>query len=234
MKSALLIAHVLSVVLGVGGALLLDIYLIRHLRGAVIREQDVAFADYIEKFVKLGLIGVWASGIAILATAPDGPASVIQNPKVQAKLVIVVVLTLNALIIEGIALPTLRKNVHGHLFDHSSSFAQFLLLSTAAVSSASWLIPLVLGLARELNHVVPADLILITYAWLVISAAIATNLVVPYMYIPKRPMPDLADINYHAAARQLIEASFDRVEDETTSADLQHSRTPHRLQHASL
>ena len=39
-KSFILIAHVLAVTFGVGGAFMLDIYLLRHLRGAVIEEKD--------------------------------------------------------------------------------------------------------------------------------------------------------------------------------------------------
>jgi hypothetical protein len=209
LKSILLVAHVLAVTCGVGGALMLDIYLVRHLRGAMIEERDAAFARYVAIFVKIGLVGLWASGIAILAIAPDGPASVIENPKVQAKLVIVVVLTLNALIIETVALPLVERNVGRYLFDGVGEAERTLLLASGAVSSASWTVPLVLGLARELNHVVPAATILGIYAGLVCLGIATAQIAGRYLYRPERdtaaqrPAP-----RFHAAAQQAIEASF--------------------------
>ena len=218
MKSLLLISHLLAVIAGVGGALLLDIYLLRHLRGNVILPGDVAFASFVEKFVKIGLIGVWGSGILILAYAPDGPASVFANPKVQAKLVIVVVLTLNALFIETLALPTLRANVGRCLFDGVGELRQALLITSAAVSSTSWLAPFVLGIAKELNHVIPAKVIVLTYGWVVASAALGAQIAVHMIYRPDRKhqrqplgtadhVPTLQS-SYHSQARHLIEATF--------------------------
>jgi hypothetical protein len=227
MKSLLLIAHLLSVISGIGGALLLDIYLLRHLRGARIIEQDLALVSFIEKFVNLGLFGVWASGIVILASAENGPAAVLQDPKVQAKLVIVVILTLNALVIVGIALPTLRRNLGGHLFDGCSRFDRSLLLSSAIVSTTSWLTPFVLGLARELNHVVPADIILICYAWLVIALALGANIMVPYLYKPHRTATALqnpVDADYHTTTRNMLAAAFTQS-DSLIPDDQSHHQT---------
>jgi hypothetical protein len=54
----------------------------------------------------LHVLGVaFGSGLAVISFAPDGPVSVLANPKLQAKLIIVAALTLNGLLIEGIALP---------------------------------------------------------------------------------------------------------------------------------
>jgi hypothetical protein len=210
LKSIVLILHVLAVTFGVGGALMLDIYLVRHLRGAVIEERDAAFARYVATFVKIGLVGLWASGLGLLAVAPDGPASVIANPKVQAKLVIVVALTLNALFIETVALPLVERNVGRHLFDGRNELDRTFLLASGAVSSVSWMLPMMLGLARELNHVVPASTILGVYLVLVCLACAGAQVAGRYIYRPQAggeaqaaPAP-----RFHVAARQVIEASF--------------------------
>jgi hypothetical protein len=208
LKTAFLVAHVLALTCGVGGALMLDIYLMRHLRGAVIAPQDAAVTRFIAGFVKVGLVGLWASGIAILSIAPEGPASVIENPKVQAKLVVVVILTLNALFIETVALPLVERNVGRHLFDGVGGAEKCLLLAAGAVSSVSWTVPLVLGLARELNNVVPASHLLGLYAAILCLAAAGVQVAGRVLYRPAQAGQGAAAIRFHVAASQAIETSF--------------------------
>ena len=84
-------------------------------------------------------------------TAPwDVPAS-IMNQKLWAKLVIVAILTLNALLLHGIVLPRVVSRVGQPLFE--TSFGWLSLISTlfGAVSAVSWTFAAYLGLARELN-----------------------------------------------------------------------------------
>jgi hypothetical protein len=210
-KSFILIAHVLAVTFGVGGAFMLDIYLLRHLRGAVIEEKDAAFARYVATFVKIGLVGLWASGIGLLAIAPDGPASVISNPKVQAKLVVVVILTLNALFIETVALPLVKRNVGRHLFDGENELGRTLILGSGAVSSVSWAVPMALGLARELNHVVPAATILGFYSGLLAIACAGGQVIGRYVYrldTERCPQPVEQSPRFHAVAQQALETAF--------------------------
>jgi hypothetical protein len=69
-KTVLLIFHLLGVVCGVGGVLMLDTHLIRHLRGTRVTLQDVALTRFVSVFVKVGLIAVWVSGLLIIASAP--------------------------------------------------------------------------------------------------------------------------------------------------------------------
>lgn len=209
-KTFFLVMHVLALVCGVGGALMLDIYLVRHLRGATVTDRDLAFAGYVAIFVKVGLFAVWASGIGILAVAPDGPASVIANPKVQAKLVVVVVLTLNALIIETVALPLLERNEGRRLFDGVGEVEKSVLLASGAVSSVSWLVPVVLGLARELNHAVPASHILMGYGAMLILAGATAQLAGRLLYqIGSAEREASGAAPFHAAAHQVIKAHFD-------------------------
>ncbi|TCD11287.1 hypothetical protein [Oricola cellulosilytica] len=220
-----IISHLLAVIFGVGGALILDIYLLRHIRGRVIRGQDVEFVNFMSALVKTGLIAIWATGIIILSIAPDGPASVLSNPKVQAKLVIVVVLTLNSLFIETVALPLIRNNVKHPLFHNVSSFQQTAILSFGAISTVSWMTPFVLGLTPELNTVVPAHVILGVYATLVGATALATQFLVSFMYRPrssqrparrqtarpsKRQELLKGDAPVHAAMHEAIEKAYAR------------------------
>ncbi len=189
-KTILLLFHVLGVIFGVGGVLMLDIDLVRLLRGSRITAQNVAMTKFVSTFVKAGLVVVWVSGLLIIAIAPDGPASVLANPKLQAKLVVVVVLTINALFIETLALPLLMQNVGRPLFDSVDQVRRSVVLGCGAVSTLSWLFPVALGLARELNGVVPAQLILTDYALLLASLAITMQVAGRLLY---RPTPDAVD-----------------------------------------
>ena len=185
LKTVFLIVHVLGVVLGVGGVLMLDVHLLRHLRGARIMPQDVKLTQFVSLFVKVGLVAVWASGLIIIALAPDGPASVLANPKLQAKLVVVVVLTINALFIETLALPLLEGNVGQALFYGVDQIRRTVILGCAAVSTLSWTYPIGLGLARELNGVVPAQLILTDYAVMLACLAIVMQVAGRVLYRPR-------------------------------------------------
>ena len=183
-KTVLLIVHILGVVLGVGGVLMLDAHLLRHLRGARILAQDVKLTWFISLFVKAGLITVWVSGLVIIAIAPDGPAAVLANPKLQAKLVVVVVLTINALFVETLALPLMHGNVGKPLFHGVDQIRRSVILGCAAISTLSWLYPIALGVARELNGVVPAQFILTDYALLLAGLATGMQVAGRVLYRP--------------------------------------------------
>lgn len=180
-KTLLLIAHVLAVAFGVGGALMLDLRLLRHMRGRPLRLADVAMVEFLSHFVKGGVIGLWATGILIMSIAPDGPASVFAVTKVQAKLVIVVVLTLNALFIETLALPLIKRNAGRCLFDGVDEKQRSLLIAFGVTSGVSWLLPFVLGLAKELNPV-SAGAILATYAVILVVGILFAQAAVRLAY----------------------------------------------------
>ena len=65
-KTILLLFHVLGVVFGVGGVLMLDIDLVRLLRGSKVTAQTVALTHFVSRFVKAGLVAVWISVILII------------------------------------------------------------------------------------------------------------------------------------------------------------------------
>ncbi|RYB05338.1 Nif11-like leader peptide family natural product precursor [Lichenibacterium ramalinae] len=184
-KTILLLFHILGVVFGVGGVLMLDIDLVRLLRGSKVTPQNVDLTKFVSIFVKAGLIVVWTSGLLIIAIAPDGPASVLANPKLQAKLVVVVVLTINALFVETLALPLLVRNVGKPLFHGVDQVRRSVVLGCGAISTLSWVFPVALGLARELNGIVPAQLILLNYTMLLAGLAITMQLAGRLVYRPK-------------------------------------------------
>jgi uncharacterized membrane protein len=182
-KRFFLIIHVLGVVFGLGGAIMLDIYLLRALRGATIQSKDVSFVEFVARFVQLGMCLLWFSGPALVAIAPE-PFAALGNPKLQAKLVIVGMLTLNMIVIETLALPLVRQNRGRRLFDGVSEAGRSVMLVSGAISATSWAVPFILGLSREFNQIVPASHILGVYAGLLALAIIGLQGMGRVLYEP--------------------------------------------------
>ena len=177
LKTGLVIAHLVGLALGVGGATLMDLIMIRFLvRGKITKEHAdlIHFSSYL---VTAGLMMLWVSGLSFLAYysfyAPDGLA----NPKVYAKMTIVAVLTLNGMLIHKFVLPLVDKNVGQRLFDGVSTQQKMWMLSAGAVSATSWYVPLALGALREFNFVVPASHILMGYGALLLAAVLGAQIV---------------------------------------------------------
>ena len=93
----------------------------------------------------------------------------LQNPKIWAKIAIVVVLSLNGFLVHFFVLPRIRNQVGKRLLDGLSQFHCSLVLLAGTVSAISWYVPLMLGAIPQLNYVVPAEVILVSYALLLIA-----------------------------------------------------------------
>ncbi|TIM67503.1 MAG: hypothetical protein E5Y52_11400 [Mesorhizobium sp.] len=161
-RTALRLTHFAGLVLGLGGAVFLDLILCRHRRTAITAEI-VANVEWISRFVAGGLAMLWISGIGFLllyqATEPDK----VQNPKIWAKIIIVAILTLNGLAIHRLVLPFLRERIGSPLLSGLQPTKRTALIACGAISGVSWTIPVVLGAAPQLNFVVPCSVILAAY-----------------------------------------------------------------------
>ena len=163
---------------------MLELVLVRPLRGAVIGPTEIACARFLGRFIRFGLVLLWASGIAIISFAPDGPVSVLANPKLQAKLVIVVALTLNGLLIESVAVSLLERNRDGRLFDGIGEIRRTVILASAAISTVGWIAPFLLGMASELNFTTPAETILLVYCGVLAAACLGFQIGARLFYRP--------------------------------------------------
>jgi hypothetical protein len=103
----------------------------------------------LESIVIAALFALWTTGVAIVtldATTKDG-WQYFANPKIQAKILIVTLLTLNGVVLHKLVLPWMRKA--GSLL--SMSFDKSMLSTFAGtVSGVSWLYAAMLGVGRPL------------------------------------------------------------------------------------
>jgi len=147
----LVLGHVLALALGLGAALLADWVVLRKLTFGNVSQRAAGQLVDLSQGVSAGLVLIWVTGALLVAdSAWDAPAS-IMNQKLWAKLVIVAILTLNALLLHGIVLPRVASRVGQPLFD--TSFGRLPLISTlfGVISAVSWTFAAGLGVARELN-----------------------------------------------------------------------------------
>ena len=126
--------------------------------------EHVYVVDFSSKIVTIGLGLLWISGIGFLVHYGVFEPAKLQNPKIWAKIAIVAVLSINGLLVHYFVLPRIRNQVGKRLLDGLSPFDCSLVLLAGTVSAISWYVPLILGAIPQLNYVVPAEVILSSYA----------------------------------------------------------------------
>jgi hypothetical protein len=182
----LLGVHLLGCIFGVGASTILDLRVLRLLSGRRVAAEDLAFARLLSVFARLGLLLLWLSGLCFLArywlVAPD----MLVNPKLHAKIFIVLTLTLNGLVVEFIALPMLIRQHGRALFDGLPPAAQAGTLIVGTVSTTSWYAAFALGLLREWNFIVPGWAILLLYIAVLLCGCCVSIIARLHFYRPGR------------------------------------------------
>ena len=167
--TGLRVVHFCGLVLGVGAATLLDLIIARFILTRGISSEHVYVVDFSSKIVTIGLALLWISGIGFLIHYGVFEPAKLQNPKIWAKIAIVAVLSVNGLLVHYFVLPRIRNQVGKRLLDGLSPIDCSLVLLAGTVSVISWYVPLILGAIPQLNYVVPAEVILSSYALLLIA-----------------------------------------------------------------
>jgi hypothetical protein len=168
-RTGLRVVHFCGLVLGVGAATLLDLIIARFILMRGISFEHVYVVDFSSKIVTIGLGLLWISGIGFLIHYGVFEPAKLQNPKIWAKIAIVAVLSVNGLLLHYFVLPRIRNQVGKRLLDGLSPSDCSLVLLAGTVSVISWYVPLILGAIPQLNYVVPAEVILSSYALLLIA-----------------------------------------------------------------
>jgi PrtD family type I secretion system ABC transporter len=147
----MLLVHLAGLVLAVGSLLILDLRLATLLFGRRARRFDVVLVKWLAPAVRLGLVLLWISGIGLLFfSAMDAP-QLLVDPKLHAKLIIVVILTINGILVEKLCLPAVLRSEGRGLFASLSRVARFQLITIAAISAVSWYCATFLALANRMH-----------------------------------------------------------------------------------
>ncbi|WP_200947337.1 hypothetical protein [Ramlibacter sp. Leaf400] len=123
--------------------------MVRKLLRASDERTDPSHFKSLHTVVSRSLIVLWITGVALVALDVYlKGAGTLANPKLQSKIAMVVLLTINGLALQQFVLPWLKKT--GSLLDLSFR-RRLVALFTGAVSGVSWFYAAMLGIARPLN-----------------------------------------------------------------------------------
>lgn len=190
-KTFLILGHLLGMTIGLGGATILDILLVRLvIKGRVVRQSDVDLVRFVSKLVAYALGLLWLTGIGFLLQYWYMSPELLPNPKLYAKIAIVMLLSMNGAALHYYVLPLIYKNIGCPLFDTTpqrarilgcfqSSPERFFMLFFGTVSGISWYVPVFLGIAKEMNFVVPAWWIISSYFGLIVFTVTLVSLIGP-------------------------------------------------------
>lgn len=175
-RTSLRLVHFSGLVLGLGGALFLDLMLSRY-RRMIVSAELVEHVEWISRFIAAGLLLLWASGLGFLLLYHMTEAEKLLNPKIWAKVTIVSILTVNGLAIHRFVIPFIRRQIGSPLLSEIKPVTKTALIGCGVISIVSWSVPVILGAAPQLNFVMPCEVILGAYALLLIQAFFIATLV---------------------------------------------------------
>lgn len=174
MRTGLILAHLLGLVLGVGSTILMDLYFLRHLRRIPLDDTALALIHLGSRLVVSGLILLWLSGIGFLLLYYHTDPGKLANPKMWAKITVVAMLTINGWFIHHRTIPALQARTGGTILRDGRLETLLFFLVPGAISFSGWGFATVLGTVRELNFVAPAETLLLAFL-LLLSAVMAAT-----------------------------------------------------------
>ncbi len=178
LQSVFLLGHLAGLALGLGGVTVLDLYVLRFLRGAPVRAADLELVRFVARLVSFGLVLLWASGLGFLVNYWVTDPHLLMNGKLQAKILIVLLLTANGLVLHARVLPIFGRSLGRGLLEGLTRGHRNLALGCAAISITGWYAAFLLGALRELNFAAPPEVFLAAYLLalgLVLVLAIAVS-----------------------------------------------------------
>ena len=175
LKLLLLFVHLLGTSLALGAIVATDIRLLRKLADERVRIAPPN--PFVMRLITLALLVLYASGGAIVALGLAADPEYLSNPKLQAKLLLVAVLSVNALVLHRYTFPGLARGRRVARW----KLADFMRVALpVSLSNCLWMYCAFLGIARPWNYTVSVSFVLGTAAWLSVLtlAAVTTILVV--------------------------------------------------------
>lgn len=172
LRTAVLYVHLIACCVGIALVLSNDVRLITQLiRSDRSLSIEVNALEEMQNTALAALLVLWVTGLLLLALDVSlKDWTILDNPKLQSKLIIVICLTVNGYILHSLALPLMRKA--GNLLQ-LSVHRRLLVVFAGTVSGVSWFYAALLGVARMLNWKYTILEIIAAYPILIAAGTIA-------------------------------------------------------------
>ncbi len=180
-SNLLLIAHIIGIALGVGGATVSDVLFLQSIKNKKISVDEFANLQAVSKIVWAGFFILLFSGagLIMLSLIKNGSAPMILLPRFQAKMIIALLIFINGLVFHFFSIPFLRKNINVSWESKNIASKIPLFSIGGGISIVSWYSALILGSLRGIDF--PLLFILNIYGILVVGA-----ILVGYFVLSKR------------------------------------------------
>ena len=174
-KLLLLFAHLLGTSLALGAIVATDIRLLRRLADDRVRIAPPN--PYVIRLITLALLLLLATGGAMLLIGiSEQPDYLSANPKMQAKLILVALLAINALVLHRFTFPGLAR---GRRVSRWKPLDFLRVAVPVALSNCLWMYCAFLGIARPWSYHTSMEFVLGTALWLFAAMlALVTSLLV--------------------------------------------------------
>lgn len=191
-RLGLVFVHLLACCVAIGLVLKSDVAMVRALLKSDKRADRAHMQEMtaLQSTVTLALIALWVTGAAIvtLDALTKGGWQYFANPKIQAKILMVALLTLNGVVLHNLVLPAMKRA--GSLLD--LSFSKTVLATFAGtVSGVSWLYAAMLGVGRPLSW--KYTLVELMAAYPVLIAGGFASMMALIMFCKHRKAPSIND-----------------------------------------
>jgi len=159
--------HLVACCVAIGLVLTSDIAMVRDmLKRKALTDHDHAHMESLQRSVVWALIALWVTGAAIIGIDYlDKGMQYFMNPKLQAKVIIVMMLTYNGILLHRLVLPALQKA--GSLLNLGFS-ARMMALFCGSLSAVSWMYAAMLGVGRPLAWKYSLSELLMAYPALIV------------------------------------------------------------------
>ena len=164
--------HLIACCVAIGLVLMSDLEMVKQLIKADPDDKlDSRHLSGLQKTVSRALLALWITGAAIIALdASIKGWGYFANPKLQAKVAIVMLLTLNGFALHKYVLPLMEKA--GSLLKLTFN-QRMLAIFAGAVSGVSWFYAAMLGIGRPLNWKYSLGEILAAYPVLIVGGFVS-------------------------------------------------------------
>ncbi|AOE86209.1 hypothetical protein [Pseudomonas sp. TCU-HL1] len=179
MRMGVVYAHLIACCVAIGLVLTSDYAMIKQMiTGEDATHSDKTHLDTLKKTVLLALAALWVTGIGIVLLDYSVKGAVyFLNPKLQAKILVVTLLTVNGFLLHSAVLPAIKKA--GTLVKMETS-TRTLAVFSGVVSGVSWFYGAMLGIARPLSWKYSLGEIMFAYPLFICLGFVAMTLLVKW------------------------------------------------------
>jgi hypothetical protein len=174
LKSLIVFVHLSGLAFGIGGAWILDLYILRKMHKSPITNENIQIITFVSKVVVIGLALLWLSGLSFIVFYNFVQPELLLNHKIWAKAVIVIVLTMNGYYLHKMVIPVIVNNQNKVLIRAVNLRQVNILTLVGCISFISWPFAMFLGTFKSINFTFSFLEIISTYfAVLLFSLAVA-------------------------------------------------------------